>query len=42
MREELIRDIWNNFIAIPQNKNKGVAQLSPSKLREIVNKHLKE
>ena len=42
-REELVQDIWNNLIAIPRNKNKNKEfQLSPSRLREIVYKHLKE
>ena len=42
-REELVQDIWNNLIAIPRNKNKNRKfQLSPSRLREIVYKHLKE
>lgn len=42
-REELVQDIWNNLIAIPQNKSKNKEfQLSPSRLREIVYKHLKE
>ena len=42
-REELVQDIWNNLIAIPQNKNiKGEFQLSPSRLRQIVYKYLKE
>ena len=42
-REELVQDIWNNLIAIPRNKNKNREfQLSLSRLREIVYKHLKE
>ena len=40
-REELVQDIWNNLIAIPRNKNREF-QLSPSRLREIIYKHLKE
>ena len=42
-REELVQDIWNNLIAIPRNKNKNRKfQLSTSRLREIIYKHLKE
>ena len=42
-REELVQDIWNNLIAIPRNMNKNKEfQLSPSRLREIVYKYLKE
>lgn len=42
-REELVQDIWNNLIAIPRNKSKNKEfQLSPSRLREIVYKYLKE
>ena len=41
-REELIQNIWNNLIAIPRNKNKNRQfQLSPSRLRETVYKHLR-
>lgn len=42
-REELVQDIWNNLIAIPRNKSKNREfQLSPSRLRQIVYKYLKE
>ena len=42
-REELVQDIWNNLIAIPRNKSKNREfQLSPSRLREIIYKHLKD
>ena len=42
-REELVQDIWNNLIAIPHNKSKNREfQLSPSRLRQIVYKYLKE
>ena len=42
-REELVQDIWNNLIAIPRNKSKNREfQLSPTRLREIVYKYLKE
>ena len=42
-RDELVQDIWNNLIAIPRNKSKNKEfQLSPSRLREIVYKYLKE
>lgn len=41
-RDELVQDIWNNLIAIPRNKNKNRDfQLSPTKLREIVYRYLK-
>jgi hypothetical protein len=40
-RDELVQDIWNSLIAIPRNKNREF-QLSPTKLREIVYKYLKE
>ena len=42
-REELVQEIWNNLIAIPRNKSKNREfQLSPTRLREVVYKYLKE
>lgn len=35
----LIRDIWNEVIAEPKNKN-GNFQLQPSKIQQIVERHL--
>jgi hypothetical protein len=37
---QLTKEIWNNFIARPQNK-KGKPQLSVRKLNEIIEKYEK-
>lgn len=36
---KLTREIWNEFIAVPKNKN-GHFQVSPSKLKEIIEKNI--
>jgi len=39
MINELTKDIWNNFIVIPYNKNKKY-EFSVSKLKKIIEGHL--
>ena len=41
MIDLLTREIWNILIVEPKNKT-GNFQLSPKKLRDIIEKHLKD
>lgn len=34
--DELTRIIWNEYIAIPRNKNKQQDKLSPANLRKLI------